>query len=432
MRRFFIMVMLLVTGDLAIAQSRVPRLRLMARPADAAPISGEFLIKVSEDPMVRAPGTKIAIRIDQRLVIECDSLPWGFHWNTVSVEDGPHQIELGALEVRTERFAVCDRMEIWVRNHAVGRLTRVQRQPESADPGSVENFDPAPAPRPAPKRQEPRRRVTKNSLPKLPGLEMVRDRPALADEKAGDDMPGQEWQLKESAETRATFGRHQWYLRCGVLFHEDLMAQTTDAFLPWNEQDISPSGVTANADGAAVETTRGVRHISLVKPPDSGKGYDGFIRVRLGSEADRCTTATARKMSAEIASWQGVTYLWGGESRSGVDCSGFVMNIYKAMGISLPHGTTYLRGYRESRTTVVHDELRYGDILVYPGHCAIYTGEGTTAETVGGHVGHRTIWIRDSVVVRRFLDVPSEKPWERSLLASRGGRAHRKRTASSR
>jgi cell wall-associated NlpC family hydrolase len=104
------------------------------------------------------------------------------------------------------------------------------------------------------------------------------------------------------------------------------------------------------------------------------------------------------------------------------------MAAYNAMGINLPHGSAYLRTYYSNRpSTVVHDELRYGDVLVYPGHCAIYTGEGTTAETVGGQVGRRTIWIRDNVVVRRFLDSKPERAWERSLYASRGGRRPHKK-----
>jgi cell wall-associated NlpC family hydrolase len=104
------------------------------------------------------------------------------------------------------------------------------------------------------------------------------------------------------------------------------------------------------------------------------------------------------------------------------------MNVYKAMGVNLPHGSVYLRTFRNNRpTTVVRDELRYGDILVYPGHVAIYTGEGTTAETAGSQVSRGAIWHRSEVVVRRFMDIPAGRSWENALYASRGLRSGRNR-----
>jgi len=60
-------------------------------------------------------------------------------------------------------------------------------------------------------------------------------------------------------------------------------------------------------------------------------------------------------------------------------------------------------------------------VLVYPGHAAIYVGNGQTAETVSSGkrgVGHSTVWRRSSVVVRRFLNVALQP----RTFASRGGK----------
>lgn len=70
----------------------------------------------------------------------------------------------------------------------------------------------------------------------------------------------------------------------------------------------------------------------------------------------------------------GNPYRWGGSSlTNGTDCSGFVMSVYAAFGISLPHSSRSLRsvGYAVSVS-----EMQPGDIICYSGHVAIYIGNG--------------------------------------------------------
>lgn len=70
----------------------------------------------------------------------------------------------------------------------------------------------------------------------------------------------------------------------------------------------------------------------------------------------------------------GNPYRLGGSSlTNGIDCSNFVMRIYEAFGVSLPHSSYSLRsvGYEVSAS-----ELQPGDIICYSGHVAIYIGDG--------------------------------------------------------
>lgn len=70
----------------------------------------------------------------------------------------------------------------------------------------------------------------------------------------------------------------------------------------------------------------------------------------------------------------GNPYVWGGTSLTkGADCSGFVMKIYEAFGVSLPHSSYKMRsvGYSVSAS-----EVQPGDIICYSGHVAIYIGDG--------------------------------------------------------
>lgn len=78
----------------------------------------------------------------------------------------------------------------------------------------------------------------------------------------------------------------------------------------------------------------------------------------------------------------GCKYVYGGESPSGFDCSGFTMYVYENFGINLPHGATSQSKYSEAKK-VKESELQPGDIVfltdyetgVGIGHCGIYVGD---------------------------------------------------------
>lgn len=73
-------------------------------------------------------------------------------------------------------------------------------------------------------------------------------------------------------------------------------------------------------------------------------------------------------------SFIGVPYVWGGESYSGVDCSGLVLMAHKAIGVSLPHSS----GSQGSGGKAVANMAAAlpGDVVCYSGHVGIYIGGG--------------------------------------------------------
>lgn len=66
-------------------------------------------------------------------------------------------------------------------------------------------------------------------------------------------------------------------------------------------------------------------------------------------------------------------YVWAGNSlTTGVDCSGFVVQVYKAFGYSLGTRTSF--GMRSIGKEVSLANAKAGDIICYSGHVAIYLG----------------------------------------------------------
>lgn len=82
----------------------------------------------------------------------------------------------------------------------------------------------------------------------------------------------------------------------------------------------------------------------------------------------------------------GNPYKWGGNSlTNGCDCSGFVNLIYRHFGFkNVPRQSQAFKSYGKP---VAFQNLKAGDIVIYPGHVAIYIGNGKIVEAQSSRAG---------------------------------------------
>jgi cell wall-associated NlpC family hydrolase len=124
----------------------------------------------------------------------------------------------------------------------------------------------------------------------------------------------------------------------------------------------------AKARAAEVKDRGYIQDFFIVQPPAVAHGVDSDNALRSG------IVRTARRFI-------GTPYRWGGESaRSGFDCSGLTMTVYRLNGLDLPR--TSRSQFRAGRHTP-RQALRAGDLVFFStgnkkqvSHVGIFSGKG--------------------------------------------------------
>lgn len=108
------------------------------------------------------------------------------------------------------------------------------------------------------------------------------------------------------------------------------------------------------------------------------------------------------------AQFVGNPYVYGGNSlTNGIDCSGFVKQVYANFGISLPRTSYELRSVGRA---VSASEIKPGDIVCYSGHVGIYAGNGQLLHASNskpypkGGIKYSNYNYRTIITIRRVIE----------------------------
>ena len=119
--------------------------------------------------------------------------------------------------------------------------------------------------------------------------------------------------------------------------------------------------------------------VKLVATPAGGGSSSGSGQTYDSSNLNQSVSQTAVDLINYAYNFLGNPYVYGGNSlTNGIDCSGFVQQIFAKYGYSLPRTSL---AYPSAGTNIDYRNAKPGDILVYKygdgsGHVAIYIGNG--------------------------------------------------------
>jgi len=91
-----------------------------------------------------------------------------------------------------------------------------------------------------------------------------------------------------------------------------------------------------------------------------------------GSYTGTGNASVGQAIVAAARSYIGVPYVYGGTSRTGIDCSGLTQAAHKAVGINIPRTSGAQAGSGKHISGL--ENALPGDVICYPGHVAIYIG----------------------------------------------------------
>ena len=124
--------------------------------------------------------------------------------------------------------------------------------------------------------------------------------------------------------------------------------------------------------------------------------YSGYSQAAYSS-------ATGQAILAYAQQFLGNRYVYGGNSLTdGVDCSGFVQQVYRNFGINTSRTSWAIENDGQE---VSFNDIQIGDVLCYSGHVGIYAGDGQIINAIDEDhgIGYSDMKADEIRTIRRYV-----------------------------
>lgn len=181
--------------------------------------------------------------------------------------------------------------------------------------------------------------------------------------------------------------------RGGVLRRQHETAEEAEAHKGWAKVLLT-DGRTGYVRDVALEPVR--YEMTAVFSQREGLDFNDALAEALTTTVERLVPdAVARwyggsedafraAVCAQAKKYRGTEYRWGGKSGRGIDCSGLVSSAYMQCGVLIYRDAKIVEDWPMHE--VAFEDKKPGDALFFPGHVALYLGEGRYIHSTGAAV----------------------------------------------
>ncbi len=151
-------------------------------------------------------------------------------------------------------------------------------------------------------------------------------------------------------------------------------------------------------NGNAYPANNGTAYTENAGNDSAGTGaYSSYTQAARSS-------ATGQAILAYAQQFLGNSYVYGGNSlTNGVDCSGFVQQVYKNFGINTSRTSWDIESDGQE---VSFNDIQIGDVLCYSGHVGIYAGDGQIINAIDEDhgIGYSDMKADQIRTIRRYVE----------------------------